>query len=903
MALNKQGIQIYGITSKLRDKNKDQKAIVDTGLTTRFIKEINKKVQQANELFKQGQIEKFAREMALINERFLGKDTLAFVNKITQAQENLTKNKFANSSTKTGFVDRLDIYNKLQEHLIEQVNANEKLDLNSANKLLDIFEEIDKKKTPTIDLSNLISKDKFNSHERTKNTRANILNMAVQELASDLIKDGAINEKAIDRFNYITEKTNKELYTRKGDTFKEIAAIQTALTVDNNYIRELNELNKKLKEGNISETEKTEINNRITKIQEIRKSFEKTMIGDNIKEIDKTFERQEILLSQLEAYKSQKITEQRTANTDRIINDLKDKLNNKYTTKEEKTAIENKIAEVELIKKELKKIEGTTPNVKTFERQEMLLNKLETEFGNGQQLDKTSFAHIEIEIEKTKERLNTIKALREQSSKENETLYEKLMKPLEAQTTETEVMLGVHSQETKSGKEIVEDRIKALQRELKATQDKVAEAEIKKEIELLKARDIDKLSKFYDIKDEFTEKRATAQFDHIERIREANGDENKLQVAEELLKSQEDLIRTQEKVELLRNGNTDVLRAKLSSELKTENDSRRREELKKQIKAIDNNNKDELKSLEQTLETQKKVADRKNEILKSRENRDLVKENKIETIKERLENEKVALDREAKTATDERRAEIEARRAKVQNDLNAIDKLERNEITNEQLQKHFEANEKFADTELNAMNLEKVINSLPEEEGNALNGVVNALNQEISEVNANPEQLLMKEKAISELKERAIDIIKVIVEEKNQFDVDNILADNFNMENFAPGTQAEAFTIKLDESAFIISTDAKSFNIVINDNLYPCQVTEEGAIEIDPMAEQLKESFTVLKKANDFNIKMLEYQLDKARKDNSSTEKQNDISKQLEEARKKDERYKRQLNKKVGQQK
>lgn len=919
IALNKQGIQMYGITSKSRNKNKDQKVIVDTGLTTRFIKEINKKVQQANELFKQGQIEKFEQEMTLINERFLGRDTLAFINKITQAQENLAKNKFANSSTKTGFVDRLDIYTKLQEHLIEQVNANEKLDLTSANKLLDIFEEIDKKKTPTIDLSNLISKDKFNSHERTKNTRANIWSMAVQELASDLIKDGAINEKAIDRFNYITKKADKVQYTKKGDTFKEIAAIQTALTVDNNYARELNELNKKLKEGNISETEKTEINDRITKIQEIRKSFEKTMIGDNIKEIDKTFERQEILLSQLEAYKSQRITEQRTANTDRIISDLNDKLNNKDITKEEKTAIENKITEVESIKKELKKIEGATPNDKAFERQEMLLNKLETEFGNGQQLDKTSFAHIEREIEKTKERLNTIKALKEQSSKENETLYEKLMKPLEVQTTETEVMLGIHSQETKSGKEIVEDRVKALQRELKATEDEVAKAEIKEELDILKNRDINKLSSLYATKDKFTEKRATAQFDHIERIREANGDENKLQVAEELLKSQEDLIRMQEKVELLRNGDTDVLRAKLSSELKTEADSKRREELKEQIKATDNNNKDELQKLKQEFKTQEKVADRKNEILKSRENRDLAKENKIEVIKERLENEKAALNREAKTATDERRAEIKAKQVKVQNDLNAIGKLEKDvkegrittEQSKEQLQKHFEANEKFANTELDAMNLEKVMNSLPKQEKDALNGVVNALNQEISEINANPEQFLAKEKAISELKERAIDIIKQTVEEKNQFDADNILTDNFSMENFAPGTQAEAFTIKLDESAFMVSADAKSFTIVVNDNLYPCQKTEEGTIEIDPMEEQLKESAAILQKANKFNIKMLEYQLEKAKeeaqqKDNSSNinkakEKVNNLQDKLKEARKKDDKYKKQLNKKVGQ--
>ena len=303
--------------------------------------------------------------------------------------------------------------------------------------------------------------------------------------------------------------------------------------------------------------------------------------------------------------------------------------------------------------------------------------------------------------------------------------------------------------------------------------------------------------------------------------------------------------------------------------------------------------------LQEYFERKEKVADRKNEILKSRENRDLVKENKIETIKERLENEKAALNREAKTATDERRDEIDARRAKVQNDLDAIYKSERGELANEQLQKHFEANEKFADTEINTMNLEKVINNLPERERDTLNGVVNALNQEISEINANPEQLLAKEKAISELKEKAINIIKETVEEKNQFDIDNILTDNFNMENFAPGTQAEAFTIKLDESAFIISTDAKSFNIVVNDNLYPCQVTEEGAIEIDPMEEQLKESFTVLKKANDFNIKMLEYQLSKA----EGTDKEDGIKEQLEKAKTKNKKYEKQLNKKVGQQK
>ena len=798
---NKQEIKTLKTISRTKNKyGTAQNTTIDTGLTTRFIKEINKKIKEANELLEKGQTEDSTKVMTSINEKFLNRDTEAFMNKITKAQQILAKNK---------------------------------------------FKKIDKEgkeiSVARIDFSQLISKeDKSNSRKQRENTRINVLNMAIQGLASDLIKDdGTINEKAIDRFNYITEKTNKIHYTRKSDTFKEIAAIQTALTVDSNYVKELNELNKKLKEGNLSGIKKAKINNRIAEIQEIRKSFEKTMIGDNIKEIDKTFERQEVLLSKLEAFK------------------------------------------------------------------------------NDKKSDNALLVDIEKEINKTKERLNTIKALKEQSSEEAETLYERLMKPLEVQATQTEMMLGINSKKTKTSKTVIKNRINTLKKELETPQDEVVKAEIKKEIELLKARDINKLSKFYDIKDKFTDKKTLIRIDHIERIKEANGDKNKLQDAKELLKTQEDLLATQEKLELLRNGDTDILRTKLSNELETETDRIRKQELKEQIKAIDNNNKDELKSLEKTLETQEKVADRKNEILKSRENRDLVKENKIETVKERLENEKAALNREAKTATDERRAEIKVKQVKVQNDLNAIDKLEKDvkegrittEQSKEQLQKHFETNEKFANTELNTMNLEKVINSLPEQEGNALKDVVNALNQEISEINANPEQLLAKEKAISELRERAIDIIKETVEEKNQFDIDAILAeDNFNMENFAPGTQAEAFTIKLDESAFMVSADAKSFNIVVNDNLYPCQVTEEGTIEIDPMEEQLKESFTVLKKANDFNIKMLEYQLAKTKEDTNSTKeqiekKQNDIHEQLEKAKVKNRKYEKQLNKKVGQQK
>lgn len=781
---NKKGIKELEAMSKIKNKyGTTQNTTIDTGLTARFIKEINKKIKAANELLEKGQTKEFAEALASINEKFLNRDTETFMNNITKAQRVLAKNK---------------------------------------------FKKIDKEgkeiSVARIDFSQLISKEnKSNSRKQRENTRINVLNMAIQGLASDLIKDGTINEKAIERFNDIIQKADKLNYKRNSDTFEKIAAIQTALTVDSNYIKELNELNKKLKEENVSEIKKAEINNRIAKIQEIRKSFEKTMIGDNIKEIDKTFERQEVLLSKLEAFKNDK------------------KSNN------------------------------------------------------------TSLVDIEKEINKTKERLNTIKALREQSSEEAETLYERLMKPLEVQATQTEMMLGINSKKTKTSEAVIEDRINALKKELETPQDEVAKAEINKEIELLKARDINKLSKFYDIKDKFTDKKILVRINHIERIKEANGDKNKLQDAKELLKIQEDLLATQEKLELLRNGDTDILRTKLSNKLETETDRIRKQELKEQIKAIDNNDKGGLQSLEQTLERKEKVADRKNEILKSRENRDLVKENKIETIKERLENEKAALNREAKTATDERRAEIDARRAKVQNDLDAIYKSERREVTNEQLQKHFEANEKFANTELNAMNLEKVINDLPEREGNAnsiLKDRVASINQTIENIKENPDQLL-NEETVLELKKEIVKTIKQTVEDKNQFDADNVLTDNFNMENFAPGTQAEAFIIKMDESAFMVSADAKSFTIVVNDNLYPCQVTEEGTIEIDPMEEQLKESVAILQKANKFNIKMLEYQLLKA----EGTDKEDGIKEQLEKAKTKNEKYEKQLNKKVGQQK
>ena len=960
------GIRAFETISAIRNKNgvnsAKERIIVDTGLTARFIKEINRKVQEANKLFEQGKIEDFKNTMTSINEILSNRNVKTFIKEINEAHVRMAKNKFANSSTKTGLADRLDIYTKLQEHLIEQFEKGEKLDLSAENKLLDIFKKIDNRtgliNGAPIDFSQLISEEnKANSLARRMSTRANVLNMAVQSLASDLIKNGTIDEKAIDRFDYIVGKADKVNYTNNRDTFKEIAAIQTALAIDSSYVKELNELNKKLKEGNLSEVKKAETENRIKeiqkirensvlittinegqkkygekieelrkkldngnikfterikvekeikKLQELRDNFEKATIIDKIQKTDRTFERQETLLSKLEEYKSQKITEQRVANADRILSDLENKLNDKNITSKDKKEIKKQKEKVESIKKELRKIEKQKPNNDKVVKQERLLNELEKEFGSNPQVDKASLANIEKEINKTKERLDVIKALREQPTEKTKTLYEKLMKPLEVKATQTDMMLGLNSEETKSEKEVVKDRIKTLKKKLKTTEDAVAKAEIKEELEMLKNRDIDKLSNFYAAKDKFAEKTIAAQVDHIERINEANGDENKLQDAKELLKTQEDLITTQEKAELLRNGSADVLKAKLSNELETETDRIRKQELKEQIKAIDNNDKNGLKSLEQTLETQEKVADKTVEVYKSRENNNLVKENKIEIVKERLENEKAALNREAKTAADERRAEIETRKAKVQNDLNEIYKSERGEITNEQLQEHFERKEKVANTEINTINLEKVINNLPEQEKDALNGVVNALNQEISEINTNHEEFSTKEKAISELKERAIDIIKETVEEKNQFDIDNILADNFNMENFAPGTQAEAFTIKLDESAFIISTDAKSFNIVVNDNLYPCQVTEEGAIEVDPMVEQLKESFTVLKKANDFNIKILEYQLEKAKVDTNNTKeqrekKQNDINEQLEKAKVKNKRYEKQLNKKVGQ--
>ena len=907
---NKKGIKELEAMSKIKNKyGTAQNTTIDTGLTTRFIKEINKKIKAANELLEKGQTKEFAEAVASINEKFLNRDTETFMNNITKAQRVLAKNKFM----------------KIDE---------EGKEISSAR----------------IDFSQLISREnESNNYEKKKNTRTNILNMAVQGLASDLIKDGTINEKVIDRFNYIIQKADKVHYMKNGDTIKEIAAIQTALTVDNSYVKELNELNKKLKEENLSGIKKAEINNRIAEIQEIRKNStltiidankkyfterveelnkklnnkdltlterfrirdqirelkksmensEKTIISSNTKEIDKTLERQEVLLSKLEAYKSQKITEQRIANVDRILSGLENELKDKNITSEDKKEIKEQKEKVKSIKKKLEKIEKQKPNNNETAEQRQLLNELGAKFGIDLQVDKAELADIERDINKTKERLNTIKALREQSSKEVETLYERLMKPLEVQATQTDMMLGLNSQKAKTAEKVIEDRIKTLKKELETTQDEVAKAEINKEIHLLEARDKDKLSKFYDIKDKFTDKKALTQIDHIGRIKEANGDENKLQNAKELLKTQEDLIATQENLELLRNGDTDILRTKLSNKLETETDRIRKQELKKQIKAIDNNNKNELKSLEKTLETQEKVTDRKNEILKSRENKDLVKENKIETVKERLENEKVALNREAKTATDERRAEIDARRAKVQNDLDAIYKSERGKMTNEQLQKHFETNEKFANTELDAMNLEKVINNLPEREGNAnstLKDRVASINQRIEDIKENSDQLL-NEETVLELKKEIVKTIKQTVEDKNQFDADNVLADNFNMENFAPGTQAEAFIIKMDESAFMVSADAKSFTIVVNDNLYPCQKTEEGTIEIDPMEEQLKESAVILQKANKFNIKMLEYQLEKAKeeaqqKDNSSNinkakEKVNNLQDKLKEARKK----------------